>query len=509
MIVKRKKITSIAIAANYDSTRYCIQKLNGDNYQLWQHKVKMMFIRDKTWPVINEAEKKEGDDDYAEWLEKDASALAAINMLVEDSQLVHIMDATKAKEAWDILKDYNQKSSLSSRVYLQRKLYNLHLPESGNMEEHITEFLMIVNKLSATGKKFDDFDLACTLLCSLPESYNTLVTSLEGRSEKEITLDLVKGKLIGESNNRSNKQVFVRENYEERETAMKVTDFSNKNVECFWCRCKGHYKRECKDYQEWRERKERRQDRADVARGETNERASPVKEFLFKVHVKETKAYDKLKDKNVWVIDSGATRHITNNKAFFHSLERTSGKVVVANNQEEAIVGRGTGTLKCAVNERINNIKVADVLYVPNLSVNLLSVRVLDSKGFEINFKDGYAIIQKDGIKIASARECNGIYILCTDKSSSTKMRQDNQNMSIVEFPAYNPPRKIVNDNEIENEETSDGGESDSSDSTIVEVEIHHEKDARVRRSERSNKGVPPIRHGTPPMLGTLDSESE
>ena len=66
------------------------------------------------------------------------------------------------------------------------------------MEEHIVEFLSLKNQLAFIGKKFDDDDLAAMLLSSLPDSYNTLLTTLENRPEKEITLDFVKGKLIKE-----------------------------------------------------------------------------------------------------------------------------------------------------------------------------------------------------------------------------------------------------------------------------------------------------------------------
>lgn len=47
-----------------------------------------------------------------------------IGLLVEDSQLGFIRKATSAKEAWDNLKAYHEKATLSNKVQLMRKNCN-------------------------------------------------------------------------------------------------------------------------------------------------------------------------------------------------------------------------------------------------------------------------------------------------------------------------------------------------------------------------------------------------
>lgn len=42
-----------------DSYRAAIDKLNGENYQLWQHKVKMLLVKDKAWDVVTKVVKPE------------------------------------------------------------------------------------------------------------------------------------------------------------------------------------------------------------------------------------------------------------------------------------------------------------------------------------------------------------------------------------------------------------------------------------------------------------------
>ncbi len=57
---------------------------------------------------------------------------------------------------------------------------------------------------------------------------------------------------------------------------------------------------------------------------------------------------------------------------------------------------------------------LTDVLYVPDLRGNLLSLKKLTLKGYEVNFKDGMCTIVKANITVALAAEQkpNGLFVL-------------------------------------------------------------------------------------------------
>lgn len=111
---------------------------------------------------------------------------------------MHIRNARIAKEAWDSLKGYHQKPTLSSKIFLLKRLCRLTLTEGANMEDHITEISDLVNKLAALGETLKGNLVAALLLSSCPDSYSALITGLESRQENELTLELIKGKLIDE-----------------------------------------------------------------------------------------------------------------------------------------------------------------------------------------------------------------------------------------------------------------------------------------------------------------------
>jgi len=196
--------------------RFSITKLNNGNYQVWKHKVELLLIRDDLWHTVNESRPVNPDE---RWLKADRQARATIGLLVEDDQLRHVKDVKSAHEAWEALKNYHQKASLTNQVYLFKRLCSMKLTEEGDMEIHINLMLNIVDELAALGEVLKDKLIIAMLLSSLPESYSTLVTALETRAEDELTLQLVKGKLIDESKRR--KDLKLQEDFEDK--ALKVS----------------------------------------------------------------------------------------------------------------------------------------------------------------------------------------------------------------------------------------------------------------------------------------------
>lgn len=99
------------------------------------------------------------------------------------------------------------------------------------------------------------------ILGSLPESYNMLITALETRPIKDLTILLVKEMLIQDYQRRmgfdtveSENHVYRVKNRKPFQNRNQTTPFQNRNqtspkdkskVKCFGCGGNGHYKNEC------------------------------------------------------------------------------------------------------------------------------------------------------------------------------------------------------------------------------------------------------------------------
>ena len=105
---------------------------------------------------------------------------------------------------------------------------------------------------------------------------------------------------------------------------------------------------------------------------------------------------------NHWLIDSGCTNHMTFNKSLFRNLQTTEvAKVRIGNG--DCIAAKGKGTIAITTNSGTKTI--SDVLYVPDIDQNLLSVGQLIEKCMKVVFENQSCyIFDAVGQKILQAK---------------------------------------------------------------------------------------------------------
>jgi hypothetical protein len=109
-----------------------------------------------------------------------------------------------------------------------------------------------------------------------------------------------------------------------------------------------------------------------------------------------------------WIVDSGASDHMTGDSTMFSSYNPCAGnhKIKVADGSFSAIAGKGSVVLS-------PSLTLKDVLHVPNLSCNLMSVsKLAQEKNCQTNFFRTHCVFQdlNSGKMIGSAKESGGLY---------------------------------------------------------------------------------------------------
>ncbi|XP_073821257.1 uncharacterized protein [Musca autumnalis] len=115
--------------------------------------MELLLLERELWDVVSGATPvPTGEEDAAKWLVRDGKARAAIGLAVEESQKVIIKQLKTSKEFWDALKKHHEKANITNKVSLLRQMSSMRFSGSRAMEDHIAEFLSIVERLRDLGE---------------------------------------------------------------------------------------------------------------------------------------------------------------------------------------------------------------------------------------------------------------------------------------------------------------------------------------------------------------------
>ena len=164
-------------------------------------------------------------------------------------------------------------------------------------------------------------------------------------------------------------------------------------IQCWYCERKGHVRTKCQSWlTDTDEGRKYATDHPESAKAETGlllmlgskngmptEKAQAVSEVIVDSC---WEARESSQPSGSWIVDSGCTRHMTPNRgAFFEYTAVTSRTVEIANGAFVPGIGLGKVKLPVLVEGHMRNVVLTDVLHVPQIKGNLISVARLQDKG--------------------------------------------------------------------------------------------------------------------------------
>ena len=362
----------------------------------------MLLSREDLWHIVNDPVPTEEEDRDEDWCSDDRKAKATIVLLLEDSQLPLVKNKRFARDVFEALKCYHEKTSRSVRVSLLKRLCAVNLGENGDLEQHLSEMDELFDRLDAAGTRLDADTKICMLLRSLPPSFDGIVSVLDSRADDEISMDIVKARLMDEFQRRRERDGPASKPEKAMRSQMSTTKSKQgkESRTCHYCKQPGHLRRNCRKYL-----------------------ASQRDEATKKENVKAKSAHTEAKSVaftagsgfSSWIIDSGASAHMTSDESFFSSLEKYEGGwITLADGDRTQIYGHGSGVLY-GVDDEENAVKIemSDVQFVPGLASSLISVSQLARKGLSVTFgEDDCKISNRNGDVVATGKRSSGLYHL-------------------------------------------------------------------------------------------------
>ncbi|CAH9120743.1 unnamed protein product [Cuscuta epithymum] len=308
----------------------------------------------------------------------------------------------------------------NNKLFLLKQMMNLRYKEGISVLDHVNEFQGLVDQMTDVGIKFEEEILGLWLLNSLPDSWETFRTSFTNNAPAgSMSLGYARDGILNEEvrrrtpgTNPSQSEVFVTEDrgrnqnkfqgYRGKSRSKSRSRF--KDMECHYCGKKGHIKKHC-----FKLKKDKKNgNNSDVKNDNNGDRvaaATPGDLVIVHDDVINFSSHD-----TDWVVDTGASLHVTSKKEFFSSYTPGDfGVLRMGNDGVSKVIGMGD---VCLQTSNGTQLILKDVRHAPDIRLNLISVGRLDNDGFCNSFIGGEWKISKGSLIVARGKKSSNLYLL-------------------------------------------------------------------------------------------------
>ncbi|WJZ92852.1 hypothetical protein VitviT2T_011827 [Vitis vinifera] len=319
---------------------------------------------------------------------------------------------------------------------LKREFELMKMKDDESVKDYSGRLMDVVNQMRLLGEAFTDQKVVEKIMVSVPQKFEAKISAIEESCDLQtLTIVELTSKLHAQeqrvlmrgdkategafqanhkgknSGNLQGKKFF-------KNNKGKVEGFSRKGKfpSCFHCRRTNHAEKDCwnkgkplfncnfcnklchsEKYCRAKKKQSQQQPEKNASVIEENKNDD---EHLFMAS--QTLSSHEL---NTWLIDSGCTSHMTKYLSIFTSIDRSvQPKVKLGNG--EVVQAKGKGTI--AISTKRGTKIVTNVLYIPDLDQNLLSVAQMLRNGYAVSFKENFCFITNVQEKEIAKIKMNG-----------------------------------------------------------------------------------------------------
>ena len=273
-----------------------------------------------------------------------------------------------------------------------KNIIGMRMTEDGDMEAHIRNFTAGKRQLEEHGISLQDIVYRTIFLLSMPTGYQMMVTALEGQTDMK--LEAVQNRLLDEYRKRKNSShngsvmsAFFTKNGKSNgknsgNSRRGHENTSNSNLHCTHCKKTGHVESTC-----WSLHSELRRGSKPSIKDSANIAFHTSSDVIRRTSIKADGKPDEKCDPNHWILDSGASEHFSPYRQLYSSYVPLREAVNVFTAKGE-LKGIGIGAIDIMVEDGGGSplrITLLNVLHVPEMNVNLISINVLPTNGAEVN----------------------------------------------------------------------------------------------------------------------------
>lgn len=359
---------------------YAVPELNGKNWRQWFIRMENYLRIQGRWevtcqdPFEGKAEKSELEETNKYDYEKMQQARCRIINSLNEEYSGHVTCCETAHEAWRVLKDLYQNTSSLRESELREKLAKTRKMYDMTIDQYMNQIILLVDELRQVNVEMPEEQVANIVLDGLPEQYHMVVLTLKHYHEP-LTMARVRLSLTYEENYQRKGRLHIAQEAEEKPTPQPT------KPRCQFCKKPGHTLQQCTRFKAAYPPKENKHSK------ETQEVEWPMSLMAISPQLNTN-------DQHKWIIDSGATWHMTGNKQFLdvNTMKQYSANIEIADGSH--LTTEAIGTVPLTLDDECDTtIILKDVVYVPGLAANLLSVTCMTENGASVTFDNGICTI--------------------------------------------------------------------------------------------------------------------
>lgn len=386
-------------------------KYDGSNYAEWKAMMTALLLEKELYSILLEEKPKPWNDlktteeeklELITYMSKSNKAKGKLCMFMESSYMMELITLETAKEIWDTIAKWNDNTTAESLQMLRDKFYSseCNMAEKENVVDHLIKLRNIQTQTKGSQAPIVDQELVTRIFNSLPSSWRSYVDGIRG-ANPNIKYEELLIKLKAYGNQRLS---------EERESTGNLAFNSikkgqqKKKQKCSNCHKPGHSKENC-----WAKGGDKE--------GQRPKRYGKYAQKMYGLYTA-SKAIVNTSElqKEDWILDSGANSHFTNDKSLLFDFQETQPEEIQVAKGEALMHAVGIGKIKLRPSHLQNTIvELHKVLYVPDLSTNLLSLSQVDQKGFTYHGGNNELRIlgpERETILIAKMVNSTELYLL-------------------------------------------------------------------------------------------------
>ena len=455
----RYEIPTLEDAEGFTHWHFCMKMVLQDN--------DLLAVTDGTLPRPNATTDAAG---YESWNAKDLKARIQIATTLRKGPLNLIMQSTSAKDCWDKLIARYQGKGGRRVAYLMESFFRTPLNDSEPMEPQIQKLIEADQNLQTIGCGVNDKNLAYIIIMALPDSLSTLQTILYNKDDQTITSEEVIALILADEERRIHSSGGTATAYYAKagkrpNGKSKGKDKDKDKKRCTYCTFRGHEAQECRKKKKDEEEKAASKAASSGSKSSTSGGSSGssgtsgtstakanvaiAKNDVIRIldsdpepDDDETEIHCALASRvgndsdtaDKWILDSGATRTMCSNRHWFHTFTRLPRPINVFLGDDYAIPATGQGRILIASDT--GNKKhwvLEDVLYVPKIKRNLLSVPQFMRRGAELRFAgEKCSIVNRQGETTCTGRLHGDMLVM-----DMTVVTEEHANIAVVDaFPS-------------------------------------------------------------------------